>query len=170
MLFVPLRTVDSVDYCLTQLLWRERFQVLIRRTIAFAKTRLGWCAIKIAVCWWIVLWVRSISRGHEYDGEAGRVVVPRFSCFRACGNRWSWFLVSVPLGSWVLCLRSCLPDAPPLLGCGCEKEGGARMSTPLWGLWAAVSYSPTPYRVQYHQRVAGLATGFGMGPGFSPQP
>ena len=36
--------------------------------------------------------------------------------------------------------------------CGREKKGGARGGPPLCGVQAAVSYSPTPWRVQYHRR------------------
>ena len=33
-----------------------------------------------------------------------------------------------------------------------KKGGAAGRAPPLWLVWAAVSYSPTPWRVQYHRR------------------
>ena len=39
----------------------------------------------------------------------------------------------------------------PVWRCVCEKRGGP-WRAPLCGVQAAVSYSPTPWRVQYHRR------------------
>ena len=41
---------------------------------------------------------------------------------------------------------------PGVAGVRTGKKGGARGGPPLCGVQAAVSYSPTPWRVQYHRR------------------
>ena len=56
------------------------------------------------------------------------------------------FTVAVRVGAAV-CVCGCV--------CGCvrERRRGARGGPPFFcGVQAAVSYSPTPWRVQYHRR------------------
>ena len=71
---------------------------------------------------------------------AGR---PRWVCGLACARK---------KGGWGTCLS---PGLYP---------------TPNSRLIAAVSYSPTTPRSQYHQRKGGLASGFGKEPGVSRLP
>ena len=56
----------------------------------------------------------------------------------------------------VLCVCVCGCVACPCGRCGRVREkkrkGGPVAGPPLCGVQAAVSYSPTPWRVQYHRR------------------
>ena len=59
---------------------------------------------------------------------------------------------------WPVCAWSCVAPCAHgrvrmLCVCMCEKKGGGPWRAPLFcGVQAAVSYSPTPWRVQYHRR------------------
>ena len=62
-----------------------------------------------------------------------------------------WPCGPVCVGGVAVCVWLCVwPCADAL--CLHVREGGPVAGPPLCGVQAAVSYSPTPWRVQYHRR------------------
>ena len=75
-------------------------------------------------------------------------------CVWLCGRCAVAGVAPYVVGFTVACVRMavCVCGGVAPYVCGREKKGGARGGPPLCGVQAAVSYSPTPWRVQYHRR------------------
>ena len=90
--------------------------------------------------------------GGVHDGP-----VRVWRCGRVAPYVWVCVVFGVRVAVWPVwrtlsCVWLCACMWLCVAGVVWVRKGGARGGPPLCGVQAAVSYSPTPWRVQYHRR------------------